>query len=232
MGQRRHQIVISGGEDRRVPVRLIVIAKAPMPGRSKTRLTPPCSPEQAAGLAEAALADTLAAVAATPCRGRTIALEGPVGPWLPAGFEVVAQPGGGLGERLASAFSHADGPALLIGMDTPQVCPELLEAAALSLMAPGTDAVLGPAQDGGYWAIGFRRPVPGAFDGVRMSSDHTLGDQRARLRELGLRVAELATLRDVDDLGDAQAVAAECPDGRFGAAVHALEPRLVPEPIR
>jgi uncharacterized protein len=230
MGSRRHRIVTSAGEDRGVPVRLIVIAKAPLPGRSKTRLTPPCSPEQAAGLAEAALADTLDAVAATPCRGRTIALEGPVGVWLPAGFEVVAQPEGGLGDRLASAFSHDAGPTLLIGMDTPQVRPALLEAAARQLLAPGIDAVLGPAADGGYWAIGFRRPPAGAFDGVRMSSDHTLADQRARLRDLGLRVAALPTLRDVDYLGDARAVAATCPDGRFATALGELEPRLVLEP--
>jgi rSAM/selenodomain-associated transferase 1 len=209
-----------------VPVRLIVIAKAPLPGRSKTRLSPPCSPEQAAALAEAALADTLTAVAATPCKSRTIALEGPPGPWLPASFEVVEQPSGDLGARLESAFAHDDGPALLIGMDTPQVRPALLEAAVRELLRPGTDAVLGPAEDGGYWAIGLRRPVAGAFEGVRMSTAHALGDQRLRLRTLGLRVTELPTLRDVDYLDDARVVARACPEGGFAGLLRDLEPSL------
>jgi rSAM/selenodomain-associated transferase 1 len=222
----RKQFVISRGENRRVSARLIVIAKAPLPGRSKTRLCPPCSPEQAASLAEAALADTLHAVAATRCRGRTIALEGPAGPWLPSTFEVVAQPDGDLGTRLESAFSHDRGPALLIGMDTPQVSPALLESALRELTRPDVDAILGPAADGGYWAIGFRRPCPGAFDGVRMSTAHTLADQRRRLAELGLRVSELPTLRDVDYLDDARMVAADCPEGGFAGALRELEPSL------
>jgi len=106
--------------------RLIVIAKAPVAGRSKTRLCPPCSPEQAARLAEAALVDTLDAVARTECGGRTVVLEGPPGDWLPEGFDVVPQAEGGLGDRLAGAFSQITGPTLLIGMDTPQVDPVLL----------------------------------------------------------------------------------------------------------
>ena len=123
--------------------RLVVIAKAPVAGRSKTRLTPPCTPEQAAGLAEAALADTLAAVAATPCDERVLVLDGDPGAWLPAGFEVIPQCEGGLGERLASAFSHHGGPTLLIGMDTPQVSPALLERSLGELRF--YDAVLGAA---------------------------------------------------------------------------------------
>jgi glycosyltransferase A (GT-A) superfamily protein (DUF2064 family) len=101
-------------------MKLLVIAKAPEPGRSKTRLCPPCSPEQAAALAEAALTDTLRAVAATPADERVLVLDGTPGDWLPEGFRVVPQRGDGLDERLAAAFADAGGPALLIGMDTPQ----------------------------------------------------------------------------------------------------------------
>jgi rSAM/selenodomain-associated transferase 1 len=207
-------------------VRLIVLAKSPLAGSSKTRLCPPCSPEQAAELAEAALADTLEAVAATPCAGRLLALDGPAGDWLPAGFELAEQRQGGLGERLAGAFSRHAGPSLLIGMDTPQVTPALLGAAAEHLTRPGTDAVLGPAEDGGYWAIGFRRRQAGAFDGVPMSSRRTGAEQRRRLRQLGLRTAELPALRDVDEIADARAVAEAAPQGRFARTLERLEPSL------
>ena len=201
---------------------LLVIAKAPVPGKAKTRLCPPCTGEQAAALAEAALADTLDAVAETPCEGRVLVLEGAPGSWLPPDFEIVAQRGDGLGERLAAAFAECDGPALLIGMDTPQVSPELLREALAALESPGTDAVLGPCEDGGYWAIGLRSPDPRAFDGVPMSSSLTGACQRRRLDELGLAVRELPTLRDVDYIEDARSVAAEAPDGRFARALEAV----------
>jgi uncharacterized protein len=207
--------------------RLLVIAKAPLPGRSKTRLCPPCTPEEAAALAEAALRDTLDAVAATPCEGRTLVLDGAVGDWLQHDFEVVPQVGGGLGERLAAAFAGCEGPALLIGMDTPQVTPRLLAESIEELERPGTDAVLGPANDGGYWAIGLRRPHPEAFAGVPMSSHRTGAVQRRRLEQLGLRVRDLPTLRDVDHMSDAISVAAEQPLGHFARAVGASEPAYV-----
>jgi len=105
---------------------LLVIAKEPVAGRVKTRLVPPCTPEQAAALAEAALADTLHAVLAVPARRRVLVLDGEPGPWLPPGFDVMPQCGGGLDERLAGAFAAISGPALLVGMDTPQLTPGLL----------------------------------------------------------------------------------------------------------
>ncbi|HEX4307771.1 MAG TPA: TIGR04282 family arsenosugar biosynthesis glycosyltransferase [Solirubrobacterales bacterium] len=206
--------------------RLVVIAKSPEPGRSKTRLSPPCEPAQAARLAEAALRDTLAAVAATRCRERVLALAGPPGDWLPAGFTVVDQGTGSLDRRLGHVFSRCVGPTLLIGMDTPQVDPLLLEEAIASLEAPGTDAVLGHAEDGGYWAIGLRRPDPRAFAGVPMSVADTGARQEAALRGLGLRVGLLPTLRDVDLIGDARAVAAMAPAGNFARTVEQVEEEL------
>ena len=178
---------------------LVVLAKAPRPGRSKTRLCPPCTPRDAAALARAALADTLDAVLATPAARRVLVLDGPVGDWLAPGVEVVAQRGGGLDERLANAFADVGGAA--------------------QLMAPGIDAVLGPATDGGYWAIGLRAPQPSAFLGVPMSTAWTGNAQRARLCQLGLRVALVPALRDVDRIADARAVAALAPAGRFARAL-------------
>jgi rSAM/selenodomain-associated transferase 1 len=207
-------------------VRVIVIAKSPQPGRSKTRLTPPCDPPQAARLAEASLRDTLDAVAATPCAERVLALDGPPGDWLPAGFRTVKQGEGTLDRRLAHVFSRCHGPTLLIGMDTPQVGPWILEEAIASLEAPGTDAVLGHAEDGGYWAIGLRRPDPRAFVGVPMSVAETGARQEDALRALGLRIRPLPTLRDVDLIEDARAVAAIAPGGGFAHALDAVESEL------
>jgi rSAM/selenodomain-associated transferase 1 len=206
-------------------MKLLVIAKAPEPGRSKTRLCPPCSPEEAAALAEAALTDTLRAVAATPAEERVLVLDGTPGDWLPEGFRVVPQRGDGLDERLAAAFADAGGPALLIGMDTPQVTSAHLAEALQLLARPGTEAVLGEAVDGGWWAIGLRDPDPRAFLGIPMSTTWTCDAQRARLSDLGLRVDELPRMRDVDVIDDAHAVAAAAPGSRFAAVLSAIAPR-------
>lgn len=96
------------------------MAKAPVRGRVKTRLCPPYTPEEAARLAEAALADTLDAVAGCGVSRRILALDGEPGSWLPAGFEVVRQAAGAFDERLAAAWDAARGPGVQIGMDTPQ----------------------------------------------------------------------------------------------------------------
>jgi hypothetical protein len=199
---------------------LLVIAKAPVPGRVKTRLSPPCTPRQAAALAAAALADTLAAAArATRATRRVVVLDGDPDGWLPPGFDVLPQRGDGLAARLAAAFADAGGPALLIGMDTPQVTPALLDAGISALdRAP---AVLGPAFDGGYWAVGLRCADPAVFRGVPMSAATTAAVQRSRLAALGLRTAALPPLRDVDTIADARAVAAQVPAGRFARALEA-----------
>ena len=191
---------------------LLVIAKQPLPGKVKTRLVPPCSHEQAAALAEAALADTLRTVLMAPAARRVLVLDGEPGPWLPPGFDIVPQCGGPLDQRLAAAFAAVRGPALLIGMDTPQITPGLL---AVDWRA--ADAVFGPAADGGFWALGLREPDPALLRGVPMSTSATGAIQRSRLAAAGLRVAELPQLRDVDTAADALAVACEAPQTRFAA---------------
>jgi len=201
---------------------LAVIAKSPVPGRVKTRLCPPCTPTEAARLAEAALRDTLAAALACRCGRRFLVLDGEPGTWADPAFEVIAQRGGTLDERLAAAFEDTGGPTVLIGMDTPQVSPGLLEDALGALGSDDTDAVLGPAVDGGYWAIGLRRPDPGVFLGVPMSTPVTADAQLERLRALELRVRILPRLRDVDLIEDAEAAAMEASDSRFAAAVRSL----------
>jgi rSAM/selenodomain-associated transferase 1 len=205
---------------------VIVLAKAPAPGRVKTRLCPPCDPEQAARLAEAALVDTLRAVAGTRCTRRVLVLDGAPGPWLPAGFDVLPQRGGGLDERLAHAFEDVGSGGVLVGMDTPQLTPARLTASLRALDAPGVDAVLGPSLDGGWWGIGLRAPDPAVFLDVPMSTAYTGAAQRARLRSLGLRVAHLPRLRDVDDFDDALAVAHIAPAGAFAATLRQMPASL------
>lgn len=188
---------------------LLVVAKSPLPGRSKTRLARTLGPIYAARVAEASLADTLAVVSAAQGFGRRLlALDGPAGPWLPANLEVVAQRGEDLGTRLENAWSEVRGPALQIGMDTPQVTPALLGRARrrLGVLGPG-GALLGPATDGGWWLLGLAAPVPGLFDDVPMSTAHTATAQVARLRRLGYEVELFAPLTDIDVADDLVSVA-------------------------
>jgi glycosyltransferase A (GT-A) superfamily protein (DUF2064 family) len=198
---------------------LLVITKAPVPGRSKTRLTPPCTPEQAAAIAAAAVGDTLDAVRATPVQRRVVALDGEPGDLDLTGCVVVPQVEGDLGTRLAHAFADAmdtpdgDLPTLLIGMDTPQVSPQLLADCLDQLVAagPGT-AVLGTAPDGGWWALGVHSPAAAlVLPGVPMSRKDTALLTRAALQQAGLTVLDLPELTDIDHFPDAVSVAAECP---------------------
>ena len=201
---------------------VLVMAKEPIPGRVKTRLCPPCTPDEAASLAESALVDTLAAATSSDAERVVIALDGRPGPWCPPGVEVIAQVGGGFDQRLAAAWATAGGPGVQIGMDTPQVTGADLNAAMANLMAPGVDATIGPAEDGGWWLIGLRRPDRRVFDGIPMSRRDTGDHQRQRLDRLGLRWHAEPTRRDVDDIDDAFAVAEGAPNTQFARRLLAL----------
>ena len=192
---------------------MLVIAKQPLPGRVKTRLTPPFSAAQAAELAAAAIADTLSAAGAVPADAHVLVLDGEPGPWVPPGWEVVAQVFGGLDARLAAAFAVASGPSVLVGMDTPQLRAEQLTA----FRADRFDACIGPAEDGGYWAIGFTDPSAAArvIPGVPMSRADTGARQCDRIRAAGLSLQVLDRLVDVDTAAEARAVALAAPDTEF-----------------
>jgi glycosyltransferase A (GT-A) superfamily protein (DUF2064 family) len=222
---------------------LIVMAKAPVPGRAKTRLCPPATPGQAADLAAAALLDTLDAAARLSAGGPAhrdvgvvVALAGSLLRAARAtelraalrGLPVLRQRGTGLGARIAAA--HADvanlspgRPTLQIGMDTPQVVPALLADATARLLGRGVDAVLGPAADGGWWALGLRDPRRAAAIAEVPTSQGDTGERTlAALRRVGLRVAVLPELTDVDTAEDAATVAGQAAGTRFAAAVAAL----------
>jgi glycosyltransferase A (GT-A) superfamily protein (DUF2064 family) len=182
---------------------ILVVAKEPVPGRVKTRLCPPLTPRSAAALAEAALAATLDAALRSGADRVTLALDGHPGRWCPPDVRVVAQSGGPFDQRLAAAWAGVGpGPVLQIGMDTPQVGADRLAAAIAVLDTSGADAVLGPALDGGWWALGLRRPDPELLRGIPTSEADTGARQRARLVERGLTVVDLWVERDLDTWAD------------------------------
>lgn len=208
-------------------VRLLVVAKAPHPGRAKTRLAASVGDEVAADVAAAALLDTLlactTAVGAARC---VLALAGELGGCAREhalrssldGWSVVPQRGDGFAERLATAHLDAGpGPVVQVGMDTPQVSPEVLGEVAGGL--DDHDAVLGAAPDGGWWVLALRDPAAAAaLRGVPMSTPTTGRDTRAALVSAGLRVLDGPQLTDVDTAGDADEVASGAPHGAFGRA--------------
>lgn len=204
---------------------VLVLAKEPVPGRVKTRLCPPCTPAEAAAIAAAALADTFDAAVSSGAERVLAALDGRPGPWLPPGVEVVPQGRGPLECRLATAWSHTSGPGIQIGMDTPQLTAIDLDGAMSSLADAAVDAVLGPATDGGWWAIGLPSADERVFAGVPTSRPDTGELQRQRLEHLGYRVGDLPTHSDVDHYTEALAVASAAPATRFADAVHGAAAR-------
>jgi glycosyltransferase A (GT-A) superfamily protein (DUF2064 family) len=180
---------------------------------------------EAAVIAEAALADTLEAVAGCGADHKVLALDGAPSDWLPEGVRVVQQRGHGLAERLAHAWADAGGWGVQIGMDTPQVTAAELDELLESVLAPPPDArdtaVLGLASDGGWWTIGLRGADPcRVFGGVPMSTPHTGWAQAERLRALGLHVRFVSPRRDVDTAADLAAVASTIPGSRTAGAWH------------
>ena len=206
---------------------VLVVAKAPVAGLAKTRLIPIGGPRQAAKLAAAALLDTLAAVLATPGTHPVVAMTGELADAERAAelrdllrlCTVIPQRGRDFGERLANAHAdivHFGRSVLQIGMDTPQLTPRLLTESIDRLHAPGIEAVLGPATDGGWWALGLRSPCHArVLRDVPMSRADTGARTRAALIRAGLRVGDLATLSDVDTAADAIRVAGAAPESRF-----------------
>lgn len=200
-------------------VRLIVIAKECVPGRVKTRLTPPLSPAEAAALALVSLQQTLRTVRSIDVEERVLLLDGDPAALDTTGFRIEAQSTGRLDERIAAAFDSRSSAALLIGMDTPQVSQDILQSIVDDEVA---DAWFGPATDGGFWALGLREPHGSLVRGVPMSQSNTGSTQLQRLRGAGLVTRVLPSLTDVDRIDDAVAVSAASPGTPFALAVESL----------
>lgn len=193
---------------------LAVFAKRPIPGQVKTRLTPALSPEAAAGLYWAMVEDTWAMASALPDVELHLFVDQP---WegfdaLAEGHPVQLQTGSDLGTRMYFCLEHLTGSSfkrsIIIGTDSPTLPGAHIQAAS-SLLRDHDDAVLGPAEDGGYYLVGCRRPRPAMFDGVAWSSPDTLAQTRSAFDAQGYRTRLTPLWRDVDSIEDLQRLAQE-----------------------
>jgi uncharacterized protein len=189
------------------PIAVAILARAPLPGLAKTRLIPVLGAHAAAVLQERLTGRAVEAACA--------AAVGPVTLWgapdakhrmfaeLGARFAVTCadQPNGDLGARMLTALEAANGPALVIGTDCPALTAEHLRQAA-DILRCECDAVVVPAEDGGYVLIGMRVPQVALFDDMMWSTDNVMAVTRERLRGAGLAWKELPPLWDIDREAD------------------------------
>lgn len=217
-----------------LPVTVLVVAKAPEPGRAKTRLAATVGNLLAAHIAAAALLDTLDAVAAAPVAARVVALTGDLDAAAGAAeirrrlraFTVIPQRGDHFADRLANAHADAGSgaggyPVLQIGMDTPQVTAELLADCARQLL--DSAAVLGLAHDGGWWVLGVTAPAMAeCLRTVPMSQRNTGVLTLKALCDDGIDVIPVQPLGDFDIVDDVAAVREVCaPASRFAKVTRA-----------
>jgi rSAM/selenodomain-associated transferase 1 len=199
---------------------LIVVAKRPAPGQTKTRLTPPLSAQQAADLYECFLRDTLdlmrrvsrrvpdvrRAIAYLPIEARDYFAQ------LAPDFDLIPQTGADLGARLDHALTHyltqGYARAAIMNSDGPTLPLENLQR-AFEALSDHTDVVLGPSDDGGYYLIGLKRPASRLLREVRMSTPTVLADTLALAQEERLRVSLLPQWYDVDDIASLQQLITE-----------------------
>jgi rSAM/selenodomain-associated transferase 1 len=191
-------------------VAVVVMAKNPRSGQSKTRLQPAVAPDDAALLAAAMLGDRCAQIARRRDAVPAIALADPRDAELPAalvpeGFELIRCQGGGLGDDLLAAAEHFLGrgmPVVLVDSDSPTLPLAYLQSAVDALREPDEarrcDAVLGASEDGGYYLIGLRRSIPELFRDMPWSTAELTTATLARIAELGLTTRRLPDWWDVD----------------------------------
>jgi uncharacterized protein len=203
---------------------LLVIAKRPAPGQTKTRLTPPLSAERAADFYECLLRDTLDIARAVPGVTRWIAYS-PAGEIayfqnLAPDFQLVLQKGGNLGERLDNALSHClnggSEAAVIMDSDSPTLPAEFVARAFVELN--GADVVLGPCEDGGYYLIGVKEPQPRLLLEVQMSTPNVLRDTLGIAERAKLRTALLPPWYDVDTFDELERLRKELRFSRNGTA--------------
>ena len=187
---------------------LAVMAKAPRPGKVKTRLSPPLTLEQTAALNICFLKDTTESIRGVAHAAGLICYT-PIGDetafdgLLPEEFALIPQRGDGFGERLHAAATDilacGFGSVCLIDSDSPTVPSQAFEMAVQELAKPGDRIVLGPSQDGGYYLIGLKQPHAEPFERITWSTGSVADETRQRCREAGIEVTDLPLWYDVDD---------------------------------
>ncbi|MFN2477452.1 MAG: TIGR04282 family arsenosugar biosynthesis glycosyltransferase [Chthoniobacterales bacterium] len=222
---------------------LAVMTKVPRPGRVKTRLSPPLTPEEAAALNVCFLRDTTAAINATAATGiaRGVGVYTPVGEEtayddiLPNGFELVPQRGDLFGERLILAaedlFRVGFEAVCLIDSDSPTVPQHAYATAAQLLREPGERMVFGPSDDGGYYLIGLKKLHRRVFEEIDWSTERVAEQTLARAQEIGLAVELLPTWYDVDDRATLRRLCDELLGGETSSGYHAPATREFLESI-
>lgn len=221
------------------------MAKAPQSGRSKTRLCPPLTPDQAAALSAAFLRDTTENIVAASRLAPVVACAA----YAPAGAEALIAhhltpgtslvladgsapvPAGvaGFGRCLLQAIegmlAQGHAAACVLSSDIPTLPTRLLVAAAERLLAPGDRAVLGACDDGGYYILGLKRAHARLFSDIAWSTDSVADATRVRAREIGLDLVELEPWYDVDDAASLARLSAEA-SGYAAPATRAVLARL------
>jgi rSAM/selenodomain-associated transferase 1 len=195
----------------KIKVALGLMAKAPLAGEVKTRLVPPLTPQEAAALNVCFLRDMAANIDTIVATGAVtgFVIYTPAGSQssfdrlLPDGFELLAQRGQSLGERLSNAtddlLTAGYEGVCLINSDSPTLPRSILIHAIESLMNDGDRVVLGAAEDGGYYLIGLKQSHPNLFDRIAWSTTDVLAHTIERAAEIGLPVELLPRWYDVDD---------------------------------
>jgi rSAM/selenodomain-associated transferase 1 len=187
---------------------LLVVAKKPTPGQTKTRLCPPLTPIQAADLYDCFLYDTLDTMRKVPGVHRVIGYlpEDALGYFrqLAHDMGLTCQRGSSLGERLdhllTETLAGGSGRVVVMDSDSPTLPVDYISQAFERLA--GVDVVLGPTRDGGYYLIGLKQPQPHLLRQVQMSTPHVLTDTLALAKATGLTVSLLPTWYDVDTIAD------------------------------
>jgi hypothetical protein len=220
----------AGGPKPGTPTRgaavVVVMAKRPVPGRTKTRLCPPLTPLEAAELYEALLRDTIGLVSSL--RGIELAIAvtprtavGQMGTFAPRGARMLAVEGADIGECLRSAteqlFSEGFTRVVAVNSDGPTLPAAYVERAVE--MLTNSDVVLGPAEDGGYYLIGLRQKQPGLFTDIAWSSSRVAAQTLERAVALGLTAARLPSWYDVDTPAELE---------RLRADLMSLPPEVAP----
>lgn len=201
------------------------MAKAPRPGKVKTRLCPPLTPDQSAALNICFLKDTTANLAAVAGEGGAAGLvcytpagdESLFNGLLPQSFGLILQRGDGFGERLRLAaedvLACGFGAVCLIDSDSPTVPADAYRLAVQELNRPGDRMVLGGSADGGYYLIGLKQPHPEPFENIAWSTASVFAETLAGARRAGLELVELPLWYDVDDGATLDLLEAELLEG-------------------
>jgi uncharacterized protein len=222
---------------------LAVMAKAPRPGKVKTRLSPPLNPDQASALNICFIRDTTENIQQVTKASNSsgLVVYTPVGDesafdaLLPSGFQLLAQRGDGFGERLLHAsedlFSCGFSAVCLIDSDSPTMPQEALLQAVEWLSRAGDRMVLGGSDDGGYYLIGIKRPHHRLFEQIDWSTERVFQQTLERAREIGLPAELLPTWYDVDDAATLERLRREL-SGLSGAGYDAKHTRLYLETLQ